>query len=411
MKVAIIGAGASGLASAQEFKSRGHQVTVFEQGSKPGGVWAYSAEEESDLLGKNVDTRVYSSLYEDLRTNLPTDLMAFKGFPFNSSGGGDDSWPRFPHHSSVYQYLMRYIEKYELESLIQCGARVERIQIEAGVWQVKILGRITESFDVVVVCSGHFSEPRLPEISGMSEFGGKMLHSHNYRRAEAYKGKSVAVLGCGASGADIAQELLESAKQVIWAGFEEDHEPGKMMLTTFPTCFTKTGFKTAKKQFDVDVILFCTGYRYELPFLPQGLLTVEDNFVSPLYRDIVHPDVPSLGFVGLPFLVVPFPLYAMQAKWFASCIDKDFDLPGGKQMLQACQDKQAQLASRGIKRRHYHRLGLEQETYYNLLADECHAPRMPEWFGELVLDAQKVRQAHPGNFRDVPLGVSRRVHL
>ena len=82
----------------------------------------------------------------------------------------------------------------------------------------------------------------------------------------------------------------------------------------FPDRITGDGIGVEGKDYAVDHLLFCTGYRYDLPFLPNGIVTIEDNYISALYRDILPPSHPTLGMIGLPFLVVPFPLYAMQAK-------------------------------------------------------------------------------------------------
>ncbi|GIL73463.1 hypothetical protein Vretifemale_3589 [Volvox reticuliferus] len=86
-RVAIIGAGAAGLAAARELRLEGHDVTVLEQSPYVGGVWRYDPRTESeDLLGINPDrSRVHSSMYEQLRTNLPRELMSFIDFPFDSA--------------------------------------------------------------------------------------------------------------------------------------------------------------------------------------------------------------------------------------------------------------------------------------------------------------------------------------
>jgi hypothetical protein len=410
LRVAVIGAGASGLASAVEFKQRGHEVVVFEQDNRPGGIWAYCAEVEDDLLGEQVSQRVYSSLYHNLRTNLPSDIMAFKGFPFDESGGGHSSWPRFPHHSCVYEYLVRYIEHHELAPIIQFSSRVERVEeINAG-WRISINGA-DEIFDAVAICSGHFSEPRLPKIGGLETFRGTSSHSHNYRSAASFSGKRVAVLGCGASGADISQELRAVASEVYWCGFPETRHRGNLTMLPFPDRITGDGIGVEGKDYAVDHLLFCTGYRYDLPFLPNGIVTIEDNYISALYRDILPPSHPTLGMIGLPFLVVPFPLYAMQAKWFASHLDRDFQMPDKSHMLEASATRERELRQAGVKQRHMHRLGPAQENYYNTLASDCGAEPLPEWFGELASEAQRTRQANPSTFRDVPLSIPRQVHL
>lgn len=412
MRVAVIGAGAAGLASAVEFTSRGHEVKLFEQGSDIGGIWAYQSEVEDDLLGLKPSKRVYSSLYENLRTNLPSDLMAFKGFPFDETGGGDSSWPRYPHHTCVKTYLERYVSAHDLSPLIYLNSPVESVKaLENGTgWSVQVTGCTEETFDVVAACSGHFSEPRVPDIEGLQTFAGKLLHSHNYRRPEEFANLDVAVLGRGASGADIVQEILPYAREVTWCGFEKSSQKDRLSYQKFPGGVTEIGLLVEGETIQVDALILCTGYRYELPFLDDQVVSIHDNHVSPLYKDILSPDHPTLGVIGLPFLVVPFPLYAMQAKWFAAALDGEFDLPSAEGMHEWCQAREQSLLKLGVLRRHFHRLGEKQGDYYDELAAECGAPLLPEWFGQLVLEAQTIRQANPAEFRDIEMSLPRQVH-
>ncbi|KXZ52295.1 hypothetical protein GPECTOR_10g927 [Gonium pectorale] len=69
-----------------------------------------------------------------------------------------------------------------------------------------------ELYDAVVVCNGHYSEPRLPEVRGAfgspPAFPGQQLHSHNYRDPEQWRGKVVLVMGASNSGEDVSRMLL-----------------------------------------------------------------------------------------------------------------------------------------------------------------------------------------------------------
>ena len=81
VRVAVIGAGAAGLVAAHELRLEGHEVTVFEQSDRVGGLWNYTDEVEDDPLGQRPSRRIHTSLYESLEVNLPRDLMAFEGRP------------------------------------------------------------------------------------------------------------------------------------------------------------------------------------------------------------------------------------------------------------------------------------------------------------------------------------------
>ena len=84
-------------------------------------------------------------------------------------------------------------------------------------WVVKFQQKdgptIEEQFDVLFACTGHYSVPRLPTFVHKL-VGLPWLHSHNYRRAQHYAGKTVAVVGAGLSGVDIALQLADHAKKV-----------------------------------------------------------------------------------------------------------------------------------------------------------------------------------------------------
>lgn len=60
----------------------------------------------------------------------------------------------------------------------------------------------TAVFDAVLVCNGHFTQPNLPSIPGAADFPGLLMHSHNYRQADRFKGQHVAVIGASYSGMD-----------------------------------------------------------------------------------------------------------------------------------------------------------------------------------------------------------------
>ena len=70
------------------------------------------------------------------------------------------------------------------------------------------------TYDALVVCNGHYSAPRCPEVEGSETFPGTVMHSHNYRVNEAYKGQVVVLVGASASGEDICREIAEVADKV-----------------------------------------------------------------------------------------------------------------------------------------------------------------------------------------------------
>jgi len=172
LRVAVIGAGVAGLAAARELRREGLDVVVFEKSHHLGGTWCYDPRIDSDPLGSDPNREVvHTSLYRSLRTNLPRPLMGFLDYPFPDRPDGDSR--TFPGHEEVLWFLNRFADEFGLRGLTRFGSEVVRVERVAGrsySWVVE--SRTSESvltreiFEAVVVCSGHFTEPRVPNIPG-----------------------------------------------------------------------------------------------------------------------------------------------------------------------------------------------------------------------------------------------------
>jgi len=92
-RIAVVGSGPSGLCCAHRFKESGFNVKIFEAADKLGGTWRYSTDPSTDTC---------SSMYQNLRTNLPIKCMAFPDFPFPETEGA------FPSHTVILKYLNDY---------------------------------------------------------------------------------------------------------------------------------------------------------------------------------------------------------------------------------------------------------------------------------------------------------------
>ncbi|XP_037433331.1 flavin-containing monooxygenase FMO GS-OX-like 4, partial [Triticum dicoccoides] len=178
-RVAVIGAGAAGLVAARELLREGHSPVVFERAAGVGGTWLYNGEASAEPLGAG---GVHGSLYASLRTNLPRECMGFLDFPFVADEDSVDP-RRFPGHQEVLRYLQAFARWFDLHGLIRLEAEVVSVRRSGDAsWSVSYCRRKlagadaggelqeeeeqSEVFDAVVVCNGHFAEPRLAEIAG-----------------------------------------------------------------------------------------------------------------------------------------------------------------------------------------------------------------------------------------------------
>jgi dimethylaniline monooxygenase (N-oxide forming) len=200
-RVAVIGAGVSGLATAKCLLDEGLEPVVFEQKSEIGGLWSYH-EELPD--GGSV-------VYRSLRTNTSKQTLAFSDFPL------PENLPDFPHHTAVLQYLQNYASHFGLQQYILLNTIVESVE-PTEQWKWTVCTRTgetttTETFDAVIVCTGRDRYPALPDIPGSKTFSGEILHSSRYKGPEDFAGKDVVVAGVGSSGVDIVVEVSEVGRQ------------------------------------------------------------------------------------------------------------------------------------------------------------------------------------------------------
>ncbi|GER28026.1 flavin-containing monooxygenase-related family protein [Striga asiatica] len=416
--VAVIGAGAAGLSAALELRKEGHIVVVYERATQVGGTWAYTPETETDPLGLDPARKViHSSLYASLRTNLPREVMGFRAYPFVASGKPGRDPRRFPGHGEVLEYLRDFADEFRLGELVRFGNEVSHVGLAEGrKWSVRSkIGNgehgYDEVYDAVVVCNGHYTEPRVADIPGIDEWPGKQIHSHNYRIPDPFHNQVVVLIGSSASADDISLDIAKVAKEVhiasrsfqtVDTGKLSGHD--KIWLHPMIERVDKDGTVTFQdgNAIYAEVILHCTGYKYHFPFLEtNGIVTVEDNRVGPLYKHIFPPTfAPWLSFVGLPWKVVPFPLFEFQSKWIAGVLSGRVPLESTKEMMADIEAFYSSLEASGTPMRYTHQIGDSQFEYDDWLAAKSGAPPTEEWRKEMYFVSWRRKRDTPETYRD-----------
>ena len=113
------GAGAAGLCAARHLTANSNKITVsiFEQSDTIGGTWVYTDNVGRDDRG----LPIHSSMYKNLKTNLPKEVMAFPDFPFQERGQS------YLEHSEVLEYLHQYSQHFQLDHLVRFNTIVTRV--------------------------------------------------------------------------------------------------------------------------------------------------------------------------------------------------------------------------------------------------------------------------------------------
>lgn len=205
-KVAVIGAGVSGLAAAKAFKAKGHEVHGFERGPDFGGVWEPSRS------------------YPGVKTQSSKSVYQYTDFPM------PDDYPEWPSGAEMHAYLHRYADHFGLTDLFTFGVEVfamEKRKDSGPGWTLYLKkdGKLeNEDFDFVAIASGQFSDKRVIEHPGYDEFvadGGTVLHSSEYTDPSVVEGKDVVVLGGSKSATDIAVNASQSGAKSVTLVYRE----------------------------------------------------------------------------------------------------------------------------------------------------------------------------------------------
>lgn len=209
-KVAVIGAGVSGLIAIKCCLDEDLQPFCFERTSNIGGLWRYS-EDIKDGQASVMKTTVI---------NTSKEIMSFSDFPIPAE------FPNYMHNRRVIDYFHMYAENFDLNKYINFQQEILSVQknedyAKTGKWKLTVKdlksGNVCEEvYDAVMVCSGHHAEKKLPEFRGQNDFPGKIVHTHDYRNHKGYEDKRVVVIGIGNSGGDVAVELSKICSQVSY---------------------------------------------------------------------------------------------------------------------------------------------------------------------------------------------------
>ena len=190
MKIAIIGAGISGIAFASVLKQFGHDCVVFDKATKVGGIWALT--------------------YPHVRLQNTREQYTFSDFP----------WPHTPDQHPTAKQILDYLEStvthYELDVRLEHNV-TKMLEKENG-WSITTTHQNLEQtldFDYAVISIGQYAEQKhRPEFPGEADFSGEVLTERDIKSFDIFRGKTVAVVGFGKSAVDVCSFAAPSARSV-----------------------------------------------------------------------------------------------------------------------------------------------------------------------------------------------------
>ncbi len=177
--VLIIGAGQAGLAAAWHLRKRKLSFLILEADEAVGGSWKH--------------------YYDSLVLFSPARYSSLPGMRFPRTAGA------YPVKEEVISYLQRYAEKFQFPVKFNC--RVASVNKNGDLFTVHTEDGDTYLASSVIVASGGFATPYIPEIEGMDGFSGEISHAYSYKNPAPFLNKKVLVVGGGNSGVQIAYDL------------------------------------------------------------------------------------------------------------------------------------------------------------------------------------------------------------
>ncbi|KAI1138653.1 FAD/NAD(P)-binding domain-containing protein [Hypoxylon sp. FL0543] len=390
--VAVIGAGISGVVSAAHLLRAGFNVTVFERTGVVGGVWDYEPQPDRDPPFPNVRPPD-PNCYAGLKNNIPTPIMRSSLLRW-PEGSGD-----FVDQRVVHQYIQDIARIHNVYDKIVFHTRVESVSKAEGdaKWTVQTstfartdsghtLTKKTWKFDAVVVASGHYHIPFVPDVPGLAtwkqRFPDRVSHSKQYRTPIPFSNQTVLIIGAGVSALDIAKETAPLGARIIQSRRESKYDvlgsrlpegvDRVAMVAEFIVNETaeaaqsgalqpgqpipgKVVLEDGKVVEGIDRVIVATGYITSYPFLgdlekpsvrwqdadEKTLITSDGYITHNLHKDIFYIPDPTLAFIGVSHLVSTFSLFDFQAQVAAKVFAGQARLPPTSVMKEEHRERKA----------------------------------------------------------------------
>ncbi|XP_054708945.1 flavin-containing monooxygenase 5-like [Uloborus diversus] len=207
-RVAVVGAGTSGLMAIKSLKEDNFEPICFEKTSYFGGLWHYHDEDVDGV----------PSLMWSTSLNNSKEVGAISDFPPRPE------FPNYMRHFQVLEMFAEYGERFDLFKHIRYNKEVIKVLKDqsyqrTGRWRVVVKDILTdeieeEVYDAVLICTGHLSIPNIANFPQMKSYKGEIIHTHSVKKFQNFNNKTVCVVGTGSSALDAAVEISHTANQV-----------------------------------------------------------------------------------------------------------------------------------------------------------------------------------------------------
>jgi trimethylamine monooxygenase len=344
-RIAIIGAGPSGIAALRAFESaqrKGAQipeVVCFEKQDDWGGQWNYNWRSGNDKYGEPV----HSSMYRNLWSNAPKEALEFAEYTFDEHFGRPVS--SYPPRQVLWDYIDGRVRTSDVKDKVQFSTAVRWVQYDREddtftVTVENLRSKTTSSseFDRVIVATGHFSFPNVPDVKGIETFPGTLHHAHDFRGAEKLADQRVLLIGASYSAEDIGVQAFKMGARSVTMSYRTRPQgyawpEGMEELPGIDHVDGETVHFSNGETREFDAVILCTGYLHKYPFLSSDLALSSPNNIYPagLYRGVVWQKNPKMYYLGAQDQWFTFNMFDAQAWYVRDLIMGRAKLPPAEQ--------------------------------------------------------------------------------
>ena len=211
-RVAIIGAGQSGIGMAVRLKRAGiDSFRIYELRDGIGGTW-------------------HANTYPGLYCDVPSRNYQYRFAP-------NPNWSRlFSPGDEIQAYVEQVARDHDIVRHISFSTEVEEARFSGGEWTVRTKAGDEESFDFLITAAGALVRPRTPDIPGLETFAGERCHSAEWDHSISVAGKRVAVIGTGSTGMQLTRAIAPVASK-----FELFQRTPQWVLPLANPAYTRVG--------------------------------------------------------------------------------------------------------------------------------------------------------------------------
>ncbi|NQX90369.1 MAG: NAD(P)/FAD-dependent oxidoreductase [Halioglobus sp.] len=189
-RIAIIGAGMSGIAAVVKLGKAGYtDLTVFEKSNRVGGTWR-------------------ENTYPGLSCDIPSRWYSF------SFALKPDWSHRYPYGPDILAYMEDVARDFGVMDKVQFNMPVDELQYDAPRWRLTTAQGDVQDFDVVIAATGVLHQPVVPDIEGLQKFAGACFHSARWDHSVDLVGKRVGIIGTGSTACQIVGAISEQVGEL-----------------------------------------------------------------------------------------------------------------------------------------------------------------------------------------------------